>query len=443
MSIRYVTLNGQTHEISSESLRGMGEWGWDISQDVINGSNRLSVKTYGAVGDGVTDDTVSIQTAIDTVWALDHGGSIQFPTGVYNFTSLTFPRITVAATNKTLSLVGDSPGAIYGNGISAGGTVLKCTGTGNAISIAGGSHSASANPTYVLENLSLVGPDTTTPRTTTSGNGFYLVGGSAVPMMRVRNVEVSGFYGSGKAGFRLSGDFEDGTFENLRAHNCDIGVRLGTPFNSHSITNLMVDQNASYGLYIDGGNGVIVNGGLVQSNEKTGIFMAAGISWSFNSVHFENNNSTVTGGEYAVKLLGSTSNAIQKIHFNNCNFMNSNDKIYANGASGWLVYDLRINGGYGQGVTAPIVTLGDYVGYCKFIEFCLPSQVSTSVTSSEFNVSGITKPSVDFTVAPASGDHVRGEMVFSASPTPGGNLGWICTTSGTPGTWKEFGLISL
>lgn len=34
MSIRYVTVNGQIHELSSESLRGLGEWGWDVSQDL-------------------------------------------------------------------------------------------------------------------------------------------------------------------------------------------------------------------------------------------------------------------------------------------------------------------------------------------------------------------------------------------------------------------------
>jgi len=77
MSIRYVTLNGQTHEISTESLRGLGEWGWDISQEVINQRQGFSVKNYGALGDGVNDDTSAIQEAIDAAQAVR--GSVYFP----------------------------------------------------------------------------------------------------------------------------------------------------------------------------------------------------------------------------------------------------------------------------------------------------------------------------------------------------------------------------
>ena len=31
---------------------------------------------------------------------------------------------------------------------------------------------------------------------------------------------------------------------------------------------------------------------------------------------------------------------------------------------------------------------------------------------------------------------------FNSAPVLGGNVGWICTTGGTPGTWAEFGFIS-
>lgn len=47
------------------------------------------------------------------------------------------------------------------------------------------------------------------------------------------------------------------------------------------------------------------------------------------------------------------------------------------------------------------------------------------------------------TAAPVSGTYAKGTVVFNSDPTPGGSVGWICTTAGTPGTWKEFGLISL
>lgn len=46
------------------------------------------------------------------------------------------------------------------------------------------------------------------------------------------------------------------------------------------------------------------------------------------------------------------------------------------------------------------------------------------------------------TAAPTSGDYLQGDMVWNSSPTSGGYIGWVCTVSGNPGTWKTFGLIS-
>lgn len=43
--------------------------------------------------------------------------------------------------------------------------------------------------------------------------------------------------------------------------------------------------------------------------------------------------------------------------------------------------------------------------------------------------------------APASGYHAAGEVVYNIAPTAGGKVGWVCTTAGTPGTWKPFGAI--
>lgn len=43
---------------------------------------------------------------------------------------------------------------------------------------------------------------------------------------------------------------------------------------------------------------------------------------------------------------------------------------------------------------------------------------------------------------PASGYHAQGEIILYASPSPGGAIGWVCTTAGTPGTWKTWGTIA-
>jgi hypothetical protein len=44
--------------------------------------------------------------------------------------------------------------------------------------------------------------------------------------------------------------------------------------------------------------------------------------------------------------------------------------------------------------------------------------------------------------APVSGIWERGDVAWDSTPSAGSNIGWVCTTAGTPGTWKTFGTIS-
>lgn len=46
------------------------------------------------------------------------------------------------------------------------------------------------------------------------------------------------------------------------------------------------------------------------------------------------------------------------------------------------------------------------------------------------------------TAAPTSGSWNVSDIFINSAPSAGGYVGWICITSGTPGTWKEFGQIS-
>jgi len=46
------------------------------------------------------------------------------------------------------------------------------------------------------------------------------------------------------------------------------------------------------------------------------------------------------------------------------------------------------------------------------------------------------------TAAPTTGTYEVGDILYNSAPTAGGTIGWVCTTAGTPGTWKTFGAIS-
>ena len=80
----------------------------------------VSVKDFGAVGDGVTDDTAAIQSAINYV-ALVGGGEILFPKGIYLAATAT-GIATLPATSASIpyciqlkpnvKLMGESPGSV-------------------------------------------------------------------------------------------------------------------------------------------------------------------------------------------------------------------------------------------------------------------------------------------------------------------------------------------
>lgn len=44
--------------------------------------------------------------------------------------------------------------------------------------------------------------------------------------------------------------------------------------------------------------------------------------------------------------------------------------------------------------------------------------------------------------APTTGTWEVGAQVLHSAPAAAGNIGWVCTTAGTPGTWKAFGTIA-
>ena len=46
------------------------------------------------------------------------------------------------------------------------------------------------------------------------------------------------------------------------------------------------------------------------------------------------------------------------------------------------------------------------------------------------------------TAAPTTGTWRVGDKVINSAPTASGYIGWVCTTAGTPGTWKTYGAIS-
>ena len=74
-----------------------------------------------------------------------------------------------------------------------------------------------------------------------------------------------------------------------------------------------------------------------------------------------------------------------------------------------------------------------------------PTEMAQGKALVEHNYANATYRAVDmFKVgsAPTTGTWQQGDIVWNVFATAGGFAGWICTTAGTPGTWKTFGVIA-
>ena len=66
-----------------------------------------------------------------------------------------------------------------------------------------------------------------------------------------------------------------------------------------------------------------------------------------------------------------------------------------------------------------------------------------NITPRVIGMSGVNArllPTAD--AAPVAGTYYVGDTVYRLTPAASGTMGWVCTTGGTPGTWKTFGAIS-
>lgn len=121
-----VTLNGKTYSIPSPGdvdWADFTRWAVDATTAIDNAASGslvtpvFNVKTYGAKGDGATDDTTAIANARSAL-ALNGttGGTLYFPAGTYKYTANL--QFGVSTTQKNIRIAGD--------GVSS---VLKPTGS--------------------------------------------------------------------------------------------------------------------------------------------------------------------------------------------------------------------------------------------------------------------------------------------------------------------------
>ena len=203
----------------------------------------VSVKDFGAVGDGVADDTAAIQAALNS--ATGKGLTIYVPQGTYKITtSLTWPQ--------------SWPVRLIGDGVEA--TIINYTGASSAINM----FSSGASTVFVkssIENLRLDGNGTT------SVNGVNIRQAYSIAL---RNVRIRNF----GVGVRIEQSWSillD--FVHFDA-NSQVGLELHNEANNITCNCCEFLLNAR-GIYTAGARSVLFSGCTLEENTQYGAYITS------------------------------------------------------------------------------------------------------------------------------------------------------------------------
>ena len=364
-----------------------------------------SVKDFGAVGDGVTDDTAAFQSAIYDYQ--QNGVPIFIPNGEYRITA------TLAidtSPNKSRRI------AIYGQ--SAYKTVIR-------------------SETTTLFNFSM--PDNTTIMqsyiknlTLISGNGsgtcllFHRAQRWVISdvIFRNFNIDIDADY---SWTFRISNCNFDENVTNYHYH-----IKLGEQ------TNAWLFDNCSFSLptTIDNErpNCLICNGGAslkflrcqfaggrgIQLNIQSGTRLNIDV----DTCYFE----WING--YAVYSEVDGSGTLRGVrvcnnYINNIENAKEQNALGLNSANGVVVVGNAATRYTGALIYIRLAPMGDDVIIS-----------GNSIEESTMLINGMTAYAYKSgNAAPTSGKHQIGEVVYNKAPSAGTPIGWICIADGTPGTW--------
>lgn len=235
----------------------------------------INVLDFGAVGDGITDDTAVIQNAINV--AQQNGTQVFFPAGNYCVSSLTISG----------SLM------IRGSGMNA--TTLVCiAGTTQPmmqIRLTGGTQYDKHRPVEI-ENLTLMG-NKTDPAGNNLVHGLDFQNASSNPRSDIvfcRNVQFAEFPGNGVNGISWTGaaqfincTFNNNNYINLNANTC----------NDWKFHECLFGSAGTYSVQISGCSGFSFFDGGIYSSSGSGLYLFGGAGGNTNNswvgVSFDNN----------------------------------------------------------------------------------------------------------------------------------------------------------
>lgn len=288
--------------------------------------DRINVKSYGATGDGTTDDTSAIQSAIA---AASTGQTVFFPRGTYIVSSpiIIPPGITIRGTHANHTDNVGSNWTAIGSWIK-GKSTFAGTGIIKMVDKEIGSYSKDSCEQRIF-NINIDGTDVTD--VTTNGiHAYGLVHGVVMRDICIKNSPARGIYTQAYTradtsvvnpyswrmtrvlvdttvsyGYSLN-NFTDSTLVDVESINAGgSGWFISGCGNSH-FTNCRAEWSTENGFYIDAGgnyNAVMFTSCSTDSNENHGVYVTGTGTQPvyFNGImnHRDGRNGGTGGGGYA------------------------------------------------------------------------------------------------------------------------------------------------
>lgn len=265
---------GELNKAMAEYLAEMNATGGlkDIITDTLNNTMHLlerktasiiNAKEYGAVGDGLMDDTAALQAAIND--ANKKGRAVYIPAGTY--------KIFEPLVLDGCSLYGE-PGNIY----AKAGTVIKAA-TGDFVAITQGS-TAVENTMFNISDIVV----------SNAAVGFEIIYALNSRFERLYAVECG-------TGYKIGSPAAVGCmfceFNNLYTQGCTYGVILDSSeyANNNRFNNGYIDgESVAFQMKVSGGYGAVgnvFNNVEFHSASGRGIEMTSAVNTAFNSCYFE------------------------------------------------------------------------------------------------------------------------------------------------------------
>jgi len=371
-----------------------------IDVNVIDVNFYANVQDYGAVGDDSTDDTDSIQAAIDS---LTSGGTLYFPIGTYKITE---PLISTIA----IHILGDGT-----NGVDASiCTVIKNYGDDDAIWL-------KAKGSNIVENLDIV--DGLGDGVRTAGSGIRSdrdANGSTVSI--IRNVRVDGHYN----GIVLKVP-NLSTIQNCVIRNCDNhGIWLqGRPNyaagTSVSLINNFVDGCGGNG-YMHDGQGYCHYSNCATDDCTNGYVLVNDSGYNPSGITF-----TACGAERHSNagLLLTNGDSVSGITVVGGKFATSVDGLQLNNADDVTLVGVTTASNTGYGINDDNVVAGRVlsINHRSSSDYLGPIKAGTSSVITQLNGSDLRVPSAGIIGMLGTGGRIQftaGSIVFLDSSSSNG-----------------------